>query len=71
MPNGYDPAMGAFTKTTKTPFTCLRKKFHASVVCLDDSYLQGNTYEQCLKNINNSINILQELGFQYTHSNQV
>ena len=63
MLNRYDPAMGTFTKTTKIPLTRLRKKGHVSVVYLGDSYLQGNTYKQCLKNISNSINILQELGF--------
>ena len=63
MPNGYDPAMRIFTKITKIPFTYLRRKGHLSVVCVDDSYLQGKTYEQCLQNITGSINILQELRF--------
>ena len=63
MPNGYGPAMRIFTKITKIAFTHLRKRGHVSVVYVDDSYLQGKTYEQCLQNITDSINILQELGF--------
>ena len=63
MPNGYDPAMRVFTKISKVPFTYLRKKGHLSVVYVDDSYLQGKTYQECLNNIRDSISILQELGF--------
>lgn len=55
--------MRIFTKTIKIPFAHLRKKDHVSIVYVDDSYLQGKTYKQCLKNITDSINILQELVF--------
>ena len=44
-------------------FTHLRKKGHVSVVYVDDSYLHCKTYEQCLQNTTNRINILQKLGF--------
>ena len=54
MPNGYGPAMRIFTKITKIPFTHLRKKVHVSVAYVDDSYLQGKTYEQCVQNITDS-----------------
>ena len=64
MPNVYDPAMRIFTKITKIPSTHLKKKGHESLVSVDDSYLQGKTYEQCLQNIADSINILQKLGFR-------
>ena len=52
-----------FTEITKIPSTHLRKKNRVSVVYIDDNYLQGKTYEQCLQNITDSINILQESGF--------
>ena len=30
---------------------------------VDDSYLQGDTYESCLNNILDTLNLLRELGF--------
>ena len=60
MPNGYGPAMCIFTKV---PFSHLRSKGFISVVFVDDSYLQGNTYKACLHNIENTIELLQNLGF--------
>ena len=36
---------------------------HTSVVYDDNSYLQGGSYEICLKNINDTITMLQSLGF--------
>lgn len=38
--------MRVFTKITKVPFTHLRKKGHLSVVYVDDTYLEGKTYEE-------------------------
>ena len=61
MPNGYGPAMRIFTKVTKVPFSHLRSKGFVSFV--DDSYLQVNTYKACLHNIENTIELLQNLGF--------
>ena len=33
------------------------------MVFVDDSYLQGNTHEACLHNIESTIELLQDLGF--------
>ena len=63
MPNGYGPAMRAFTKVTKVPFTSLRQKGHISVVYVDDTYLQRDTYQTCMKNVIDTINMLRSLGF--------
>ena len=63
MSNGYGPAMRIFIKMTKVPFSELRMQGHTSVVYVDDSYLQGDSYESCLKNVNNTIIILRSLGF--------
>ena len=63
MPNGYGPAMRVFTKTTKPIFANLRSRGHISVSFVDDSYLQGKTYEECLKNIQATISLLRRLGF--------
>ena len=45
MPNGYGPAMRIFTKISKTPFSILTEKGFLSAVYVDDSYLQGDDYE--------------------------
>ena len=63
MPNGYGPAMRIFTKITKVPFSALRIQGHTSVAYVDDSYLQGDSYEICLKNVNDTIITLQSLSF--------
>ena len=51
MPNEYGPAMRAFTNISKVPFGHLRRLGHNSVVYVDDSHLQGETYQACLDNI--------------------
>ena len=63
MPNGYGPAMRIFTKVSKVTFSQFQRKGFISVVFVDDSYLQGNTYKACLHNIENRIELLQILGF--------
>ena len=63
MPNGYDPAMRIFTKITKVPFSGLRMQGHTSVVSVDNYYLQGDSYESYLKNVNDTIIMLRSLGF--------
>ena len=63
MPNGYFEAMGVFTKLLKVPFSLVRRKGQLSVVFVDDTYLQGLTFEQCLYNVQETITILQTLGF--------
>ena len=59
MPNGYGPAMRIFIKITKVQFSVLRMQGHTSVVYVDNSYLQGDSYESCLKNVNDTIIMLQ------------
>ena len=65
MPNGYGPAMRAFTKISKVPFSVLRNRGHISVVFADDSILFGETYLNCLNNIRDTIELLLSLGFWY------
>ena len=60
MPNVYGPAMRIFTKK---PFSILREKVFLSAVFVDDSYLQGDDYEDCFSNVLNTIEILRSLGF--------
>ena len=63
IPNGYGPAMRVFTKISQVPFSHLRSLSHNSVVYVDDSCLQGDTYESCLNNVLDTSNLLRELGF--------
>ena len=63
MPNGYGPAKRISTKITKAPFSVLRMQGHTSVVYVEDSYLQGDSYESCLKNVNDTTEMLRSLGF--------
>ena len=71
MPNGYGPAMCIFTKVSKVPFSYLQSKGFISVVFVDDSYLQDNTYKACLHNIENTIELLQNLGFTIHHTKSI
>ena len=63
MPNGHGPALRIFTKVSKISFFILRGKGFLSVVYVDDSYLQGDDYEDCFSNVLNTIEILRSLGF--------
>lgn len=63
MPNGYGPAMRVFTKLLKVPFSHLRERKHISVVYVDDSYLQGKSFDNCTRNVIDTVNVLRKLGF--------
>ena len=71
MPNGYAQAPLLFTKLLKQPFGFLRKHGYASVVYIDDSYLQGDNYTQCLENIHATRNLLVSLGFSINRDKSV
>ena len=58
-----DQPCASLQKYPKVPFSHFRNKGFVSVVFVDDSYLQGNTYEACLHNIESTIELLQNLGF--------
>lgn len=49
LPNGLSSAPRLFTKLLKPAYASLRSKGHVSAAYIADSYLQGETYEQCLK----------------------
>ena len=44
---------------------------YTSVIYEDDSYLQGDSYESCLKNLNDTIIMLRSLGFAIHPENSV
>ena len=55
--------MRIFTKFLKPVLSYLREIGYLSVVYVDDSYLQGQTFEQYLQNITETVRLLQSLGF--------
>ena len=67
MPDGYGPAMRAFTKISKVPFGHLRSLDQNSVV--DDSYLLGETHQACLDNFSDTIKLLREWALLFTQKN--
>lgn len=66
MPNGYVDAMRVFTKVLKPVFAYLRERGHSSVIYVDDSLLKGDSYQECLENIEITKQLLEDLGF-YVH----
>lgn len=63
MPFGLNCAPLVFTKLLKPVLSYLRNKGFLSVLYLDDFLLLGFSYEECLKNIQTTICLLQSLGF--------
>ena len=61
--NGLCMAPRYFTKIMKPVFATLRSKGHISSSFLDDCYLQGQTFEECSKNVQDTLELLQSLGF--------
>ena len=63
MPNGYADAMCFFTNILKAPFSLSRKLRHLSVVYVDDTYLQDESFLECMHNLDSTVALLQALGF--------
>merc|ERR1711893_522425 len=63
LPNGLAEAPRKFTKILKVPFTALREQGHDSSAYLDDSALFGQTFQSCEENIQDTMKLLDSLGF--------
>ena len=63
LPNGLAEAQRKFTKLLKVPFSELRKSGFINSSYIDDSYLQGDTFEDCLENVHMTVAALDKLGF--------
>ena len=61
-PNGLACCTRNFTKLIKPVYCTLREAGHLSVGYIDDSYLQGNDYDQCLENIKGALHWKNKLG---------
>ena len=62
-PNGLALCPRKFTKLLKPVYCYLRKKGHISSGYIDDSYLQGDGYQDCLANVADTIKLFDSLGF--------
>ncbi|XP_068716794.1 uncharacterized protein [Montipora capricornis] len=63
LPNGLACAPRVFTKLLKPVYSTLRSQGHLSVGYIDDSYLQGNTIQNCRNKIQQTVNLFTSLGF--------
>ena len=62
-PNGLALCPRKFTKLLKPVYHNLRVHGHVSLGYIDDSYLQGDTYQECLANIVATVKLFHSLGF--------
>ena len=60
---GYRDSPRIFTKVLKPVFAYLRSRGHVSSVYIDDTCLQGDSYTECLHNVNDTVTLLDQLGF--------
>lgn len=63
LPFGLSTSPFVFTKIMKVVVKYLRSLGFSSVIYLDDILCIESTYERCLENINQTVNLLQWLGF--------
>ena len=63
LPNGLAEAPRKFTKVLKVPFAVLRGQGHENSAYLDDSALFGGSKEACTENVQDTIQLLDSLGF--------
>ena len=61
MPNGFSDAMRVFTKVSKPVYVYLRQQGYMSVIFVDDSYLQGDTEQESLQNIETTESLSESL----------
>lgn len=62
LPNGLCVGPRIFTKLLKCVYSHLRKKGFINTGYIDDSLLQGDTYEQCDLNMKNTVHLFDSLG---------
>ena len=63
LPNGITSAPRIFTKLMKPVFSTLRKFGHKNSAYIDDSLLIGDSFDECSKNVQDTVFLLKHLGF--------
>lgn len=51
MPDGFIDPIKVFTKLLKPPFCYFREQGYSSVVYVDDTLLEGDTYAECIDSL--------------------
>ena len=69
LPNGLANAPRILTKLLKPVYATVRSMGHLTSGYIDDSYLKGDTYAECHKNVNDTIMLFTKLGF-HIHPNK-
>ena len=62
LPNGQASAPRIFTKVLKPLFSSLRKFGHENVIYIDDSLLASDSVDECNRNIENTVRLIDSLG---------
>lgn len=63
LPYGLSVAPRIFTKIMREVMNHLRSKGYRSVIYLDDILCIGDTFSECLRNVTETLNLLERLGF--------
>lgn len=71
LPNGLSSAPRIFTKILKPVYATLRSQGQENVGYIDDSYLQGGTFEDCETNVAVTVKLFRDLGFILNHKKSV
>ena len=64
LPNGLPSAPRIFMKLLKPIFSALHKQGQKIMGYLDDSFLMGDTFEECIKSVIATVKLFTKLGFQ-------
>jgi hypothetical protein len=65
LPNGLTTGPRIFTKLMKPVFSTLRKMGHANVGYIDDTLLQSETFNECVENVQDTVELFDSLGCTY------
>ena len=63
LPTGLSCAPRKFIKLLKPALSTLHLRGHVSSAYLDDMYFQGKTYQECVGNVIDSVQVVDSLGF--------
>ena len=61
--NGLGCCPRLFTKILKVPLSTLHKAGHITTAYIDDLYIQADTFENCIRNVIETIRLFTKLGF--------
>ena len=68
---GYSCSPRIFTKILKPVFAYLRSLGHVSVYFIDDSWLSGDSYQACMCNVNDTVQLMDKLGLTVNQKKSV